>query len=303
MFVPAVTHDLRDNVPFGDQTSHMYLALSVAYDSHTLNFDRRDAARWSDLEWTPQPFTLFFQRYDGGWAAGKPYGYAVYLAPFVAALGPISGVAVGNTLLLALLVGGSLLLALRRLDSLTAVLIVAAFYFAGYIYLYAYPVLTELFLAALVLVAYGAAYLFRETGRVAWALAAVIAMAFGVAEKAAFLVLFVPLAGVLVWELRTRKWVVGVVLATGLATVAVAVLPYVKYSDGESFTPYAGARYQTFATAEARTPWEGGQLGRTTIRPQPKEARLRRTRSRASCSTGSVSRLRTTSSVVTPACS
>jgi hypothetical protein len=88
VFVPAVTHDLRDNVPYGDQTSHMYLALSVAYDSHTLNFDRRDSVRWAELNWTPQPFVLFFQRYSGGWAASKPYGYPVYLAPFIAALGP-----------------------------------------------------------------------------------------------------------------------------------------------------------------------------------------------------------------------
>jgi hypothetical protein len=260
VLVPAVTHDFRDNVPYGDQTSHVYLALSVAYDSHTLNFDRRDAARWSDLKWTAQPFTLFFQRYDGGWAASKPYGYPAYLAPFVAALGPVTGGAVGNTLLVALLVGGSLLLALRRLDSLTAALSVAAFYFAGYIYMYAYPMMTELFLAAIVLAAYGGAYLFRETARPVWAVLAVMAMAFGVVEKAALLLLFAPLACVIVWELRQRRWVVGVVLAAGIATIAVAIVPYLKYSGGDSFTPYAGARYQTFATAEARTPWDGGQL-------------------------------------------
>ena len=249
VFVPAVTHDLRDNVPYGDQTSHMYLALSVAYDSHTLNFDRRDSVRWGELKWTAEPYTLFFQRYDGGWAASKPYGYPLYLAPFIAVLGPVTGVAVGNTLLLVLLVAGSLALALRRLDSLTAVLVVGAFYFAGYIYMYAYPVMTELFLAALVLVAYGGAYRFRETARPVWAVAAVVAMAFGVVEKAALLVLFAPLACVVVWELRQRRWVAGAVVAAGLATVAVAVLPYLKYSGGETFTPYAGARYQTFATA------------------------------------------------------
>jgi hypothetical protein len=260
VFVPAVTHDLRDNVPYGDQTSHMYLALSAAYDSHTLNFDRRDSVRWAELNWTPQPFVLFFQRYDGGWAASKPYGYPIYLAPFVAALGPVTGVAVGNTLLLALLVGGSLLLALRRLDPLTAALIVAAFYFAGYIYMYAYPVMTELFLAALVLAAYGGAYLFRETARPVWAVMAVIAMAFGVVEKLALLMLFAPLACVILWDLRRRRSVAGLVLAAGLATIAIGIVPYLKYSNGDSFTPYAGARFQTFATAEARTPWDGGQL-------------------------------------------
>src|SRR5215203_5042694 len=81
MLVPAATHDVRDLKPYGDQTSHVYLALSLAYDSHTFNFDRRDALHWQKVGWVTEPFVLFFQRYKGGWAASKPYGYPAFLAP------------------------------------------------------------------------------------------------------------------------------------------------------------------------------------------------------------------------------
>jgi hypothetical protein len=268
MLVPAAAHDFRDLKPFGDQTSHVYLALSVGYDSHTPNFDRRDAQRWSDLGWVAEPFVLFFQRYDDGWAASKPYGFPVYLSAFVAALGPVHGIPIGNTLLLLGLLAGSLWLALRRLDSLTAALFVGAFYFGSYIYMYAYPVMTELFEAALVLAAYGGVYAFRSTGRSGWALFAVVAMAFGVVEKAAFLFLFLPLAGVMLWELRRRRLMLVAVVVAGLVTVGISAMPYLKYSNGKSFTPYAGARYQLLPADGARPPWDGGVLNQDYQRTQ-----------------------------------
>ena len=108
VLVPVATTltDIRDLKPYGDQTSHLYLGLSFAYDSHTLNFDRQDARRWQELGWVAEPFTLFFQRYDGGWAASKPYGYPAFLAPFIAALGPVHGLSIGNAVLLLALVAG-----------------------------------------------------------------------------------------------------------------------------------------------------------------------------------------------------
>ena len=260
VLVPVATHDFRVLKPYGDQTSHLYGALSVAHDSHTLNFDRLDAQRWTELQWVPEPFVLFFQRYDDGWAASKPYGYPVYLSPFIAAFGAVTGVGVGNALLLAALLAFSLWLALRRLDPLTAALTVAAFYFGSYIYMYAYPVQVELFEAALVLAAFGGAFAFRSTGRVFWAVASVVAMAFGVVEKAPFLLLFAPLAAVMLWELRRRRVVMMLVLVAGLATVALSALPYLKYSDGDSFTPYAGARYQLLPIDGRHAPWDGGVI-------------------------------------------
>ena len=259
VFVPAVTHDLRDNVPYGDQTSHMYLALSVAYDSHTLNFDRRDSVRWGELKWTAEPYTLFFQRYDGGWAASKPYGYPLYLAPFIAVLGPVTGVAVGNTLLLVLLVAGSLALALRRLDSLTAVLVVDGS--IRRVHLHVRVPGDDGAVPGRVGprgVRRGLPLPRDRPPRLGGGCGGGDGVRGGREGGAARALR--PLACVVVWELRQRRWVAGAVVAAGLATVAVAVLPYLKYSGGETFTPYAGARYQTFATAQARPPWEGGQL-------------------------------------------
>ena len=260
MVLPVALHDVRDLKPYGDQTSHVYLGLSLAYDSHTFNFDRRDALRWHNAGWVSEPFTLFFQRYDGGWAASKPYGYPAFLAPFIAALGMASGVAIGNALLLLALIGGSLWLALRRFDPLTASLAVGAFYFGGYIYMYAYPANVELFEAATTLAAFGGAYAFRSSGRVGWALFAVVAMAFGVIEKLPLFFLYAPLAAVMLWELRERRKQMLLVFATGLIAVGVAATPYLKYSDGDSFTPYAGERYQLVPNAGSRPPWAGGAL-------------------------------------------
>ena len=258
--LPAAFHDVRELKPYGDQTSHVYLALSLAYDSHTFNFDRRDSVRWRELGWVAEPFVLFFQRYGGGWAASKPYGYPGYVAPFIALLGPASGIAIGNTLLLLALVGASLWLALRRLDPLTACLTVGAFYFAGYIYLYAYPAQVELFEAAIVLAAYGAAYAFRGSRHVGWALLSVVAMGFGVIEKLPLFFLFAPLAGVMLWELRDRRRMMALVFLAGLVAVGLAAVPYLRYSEANSFTPYAGDRYQLVPNETSRPPWEGGVL-------------------------------------------
>jgi len=260
--VPALLHDFRANQPRGDQTSHVYLALSIAYDSHTLNFDRFDAQRWRDVAWpgVPEPLALFFQRYDDGWAASKPYAYPLFIAPFVAVLGP-DGFGVGNGALLILLVVGSLVLALRRFDALTAVLLVVAFYFASLIYMYAYPVMSELAEAALALAGYGGAYMFHRSGKAGWAVLTIAVMAFAIVEKAAFLMLFAPLAAVMLWELRRRRRILVGALLVGVLALGASVAPYLKYSDGNSFTPYAGARYQVKPVVDAKAPWDGGRIG------------------------------------------
>lgn len=260
--VPALAHDFRTNQPRGDQTSHVYLALSFAYDSHTLNFDRLDAQRWRDIAWpeAPEPLALFFQRYDGGWAASKPYAYPLFVAPFVAVLGA-DGFGVGNGVLLLALVAGSLALALRRFDRLTAGLLVVAFYFASLIYTYAYPVMSELLEALIVLAAYGGAYAFHTKQKAGWALFTIAAMAVGVAEKAAFLMLFAPLAALILWELRARRGLLLTAIVVGVVAVGVSVAPYLRYSDGNSFTPYAGERFQVKPVVTAHAPWDGGKLG------------------------------------------
>ena len=265
--IPAALHDFRSEGPRGDQTAHVQLALSIAYDSHTLNFDRFDAQRWRELGWpgVPVPVALFFQKYKDGWAASKPYGYPLAMAPFVAALGP-RGLDVGNAVLLVLLVVISFLLALRRWDVTTAALVVGAFYFASLIYMYAYPVMTELFEALLALLAFGGAYMFHRSGKLPWVFATFAVMAFGVVEKAAFLVLCAPLAALMLWELRQRRAVLVAAIVFGVLAVGVSVAPYLKYSDANSFTPYAGERYQLGLLPTVREPWVGGKPG-TDYRP------------------------------------
>jgi hypothetical protein len=260
--IPAAVHDFRSDRPYGDQTAHVQLALSIAYDSHTLNFDRFDAQRWRELGWAqaPVPMALFFQRYKDGWAASKPYGFPLAMAPFVAALGP-RGIDVGNAALLVLLVVISFLLVLRRFDVGTSALLVGAFYFASLIYMYAYPAMTELFEALLALLAFGGAYMFHRSGKVPWVFATFAVMAFGVVEKAAFLVLCAPLAALMLWELRERRKVLVAALVFGVVAVGVSVAPYLKYSDANSFTPYAGERYQLRTVPTAREPWIGGKPG------------------------------------------
>ena len=144
---------------------------------------------------------------------------------------------------------------------MTAALLVGAFYFASLIYMYAYPVMSELFEALLALLVYGGAYMFHRTGKVPWAFATIAVMGFGVVEKAAFLMLCAPLAALMLWELRHRRAVAVGAVVVGLVAVGVSVAPYLKYSDAESFTPYAGERYQIRVVPTAREPWIGGQRG------------------------------------------
>ena len=90
----TLTHDFRDESIAGDTGGHLMQALSLAYDSHSLNFDAKDLERWKELGWAQEPVGMFFQRYDGDrYGVAKPYGYSLYLSPFIAVLGPVHGVA------------------------------------------------------------------------------------------------------------------------------------------------------------------------------------------------------------------
>jgi 4-amino-4-deoxy-L-arabinose transferase-like glycosyltransferase len=140
--------------------------------------------------------------------------------------------------------------------------------------MYAYPANVELFEAASTLAAYGGAYAFRSSGHVGWAFLAVVAMAFGVVEKLPALFLFAPLAAVMLWELRRRRRMMALVFAAGLVTVGLAVTPYLKYSGGNSFTPYAGDRYQLLPKQASRPPWDGGALDRDFVRSATDEGAI-----------------------------
>jgi 4-amino-4-deoxy-L-arabinose transferase-like glycosyltransferase len=239
----TLTHDFRDRPLVGDEASHVMQALSLAYGNHTLNFDAQDYDRWQALGWRPQPVGLFFQRYEGNrWAAAKPYGYSLYAAPFVALLGPARGFAVANSLLLVVLIGVSIAILRTRYRGPPVALTVTAFYLASYAYLYAYVTLTELFLALLVLLIFGAFLRYRDTGRAWWAVAAFALAGFVVAEKLAFFPLVAPLAAYAIWRAPSTKLRLALpVLA--VVTFGLGVLPYLEYSDWKSITPYGGDRY------------------------------------------------------------
>lgn len=240
--IPVATHQLSENPVVGDQASHLLQALSLAYDGHSLEFDAQDIQRFREADWRPDPAGLFFQQYDGGYAFAKPYGYSLYLAPFIAVLGAVPGVAVANVVLILLLAAGMILVLRTRFRGSAVPLTVTAFLFASYAYMYGYVVHTELFLATLVFAIFATALQARRAGRMRWALTCVALAAFAVTEKAAFLPLVAPLL-LLVWlDSPTRRARIVLPLV-GLATVAVAVLPYLHYSDWKSVTPYGGERF------------------------------------------------------------
>lgn len=250
----TLTHDFTSRPLVGDASSHTLQALSLAYDSHTLNFDSRDLQRWQALGWEPQPRGLFFQRYDGDrWAGAKPYGYSAYLALFIIAFGPVPGIAIGNSMLLIMLIGVSIAILRTRFRGPAVPLAIAAFYLASYAYFYAYINHTELFLALLTLITFGAVLRYRDTGRTLWAVAAFALMAFGVAEKLACVPLYVPLATYIIWRAPSVR--IRLLLpAVGALVFSLAVLPYLKYSDWNSITPYGGDRYY----AVTSVPFGGG---------------------------------------------
>ena len=215
----SLTHDFRDEPIAGDTGGHLMQALSLAYDSHSLNFDAADLERWKELGWAQEPVGMFFQRYDGDrYGVGKPYGYSLYLSPFIAVLGPVHGVAVGNTLLLAAMMLISILLLRTRYDGPVVPLLTGAFYLASYVYMYAFWVHSELFLALLTLIAFAGAVRFAQTDRWWWAVLSFAAIGFAGSEKGAFLALYAPIGLVMLWKART--WRLRISLRAGRAARA-----------------------------------------------------------------------------------
>jgi hypothetical protein len=253
----SLTHDFRDEPIAGDTGGHLMQALSLAYDSHSLNFDATDVQRWKELTWAQEPVGMFFQRYDGDrYGVAKPYGYSLYLSPFIAVLGPVHGVAVGNTLLLAAMMLITILLLRTRYDGPVVPLLTGAFYLASYVYMYAFWVHSELFLALLTLIAFAGAVRFAQTDRWWWAVLSFAAIGFAGSEKGAYLALYAPIGLVMLWKARTwrlRSSLVGV----ALLVLVVAVMPYLRYSDWDSFNPYGGERF----LVQSATPFAGGTTG------------------------------------------
>ena len=133
----------------GDQASHLLQALSLA-NGLDLRFDANDLADWRLLDWPDNPNGLFFQQYSGGFAFAKPYGYSLYLAPFVLLLGGEFGPLVANASLLAILSVLCFSITRQSYSASLSILLALCFVFASNIYFYAFVIHPELFLATLV---------------------------------------------------------------------------------------------------------------------------------------------------------
>lgn len=247
--------DFRDQPIAGDQTTYLMQALSLSGHGHNLSYDAADMDRWRAIGWVPQPTALFFQRSPWGWAFAKPYGYSLYLAGFIWALGAPHGVAVANSVLLLALV--ALVIAILRLLYRGPVvpLVVLAFVFTSNVYLYGYVMHQELMLAvATAAIGYGTLR-FLKSAAWGWSLTTVVLMAAVLPEKPQFVVLFVPLGLVLLCrEPRVIRKIVLVVV--GAVVLVGCTLPYRHYSGGTTWNAYQGDRH----TTSGRTPFDHPDL-------------------------------------------
>lgn len=242
----SLTQDFRRQILVSDQSSFLMSAMSLAYD-FDLSYVASDLARWRTIGWTTTPAGLFFQLFDQGAANAKSYGYPLFLAPFIRIFGPGHGVAIANSVLLAIAVVAVLFLVHKRVSWPTAAWVATALLLVSNVTLYALPIGVEPFYVALVAVFFLAVWngIDGENRRVAWSLGAVACAAFLVAEKQPMLLLVLPAIILLVVRQRLWRHRIAVVVA-GLLVFAVSVFPYWHYSNGTSITPYGGERYYSY---------------------------------------------------------
>lgn len=248
----TLTADFRERPLVGDQTSYLMQAQSLAFD-RDLSYDEGDLDRWRAIEWREEPAGLFFQKTEDGYAFAKPYGYSLYLVPFLRVLDPVGAVAVGNSLLLVALAGITIGILRLRFRGGVVPLVAGAFCFAAYPYLYTYVVHADLFLAVLMGAIVLSFLLHWSTRHPAFAVVAAALGAFALAEKPPFLLLLAPL-GLLSLRVEPSWWRRAAYLGTAAVVVLVAFAPYWHYSGGGALNPYGTERY--YVTSDP--PFGGG---------------------------------------------
>jgi hypothetical protein len=235
----------------GDQASNVMQMLSIAHDGHDLAFDELDLERWRALHWTNNPNGLYFQRFGDGWAFAKPYGYSAYMAVPYRLGGSPGGVAWGNSILLVAMIGLAVATLRLWVRGPAAPLVTAAFVFASNLYMHAFPVVVDLFTALGVGIAAYALLRGLRDRSLAWQIAGFGAAGFMLAEKVPLLTALAPLMVLCLW--RATDWGRRAVLVGGTAVVfAVAVVPFLYYSEGRSWSAYGGERYY----AQGIVPWD-----------------------------------------------
>jgi 4-amino-4-deoxy-L-arabinose transferase-like glycosyltransferase len=98
-------------------------------------------------------------------------------------------------------------------------------------------------------------------------------MAFGLSEKFAFVALLAPLAALMLWRAPSMKLRAAMV-GTGVVVLAIAVIPYLHYSDWESITPYGGKERLYVATSAPFGGAGGGSRGSQFATPEQVRSQL-----------------------------
>ena len=243
----TLRHDFRTQPLVGDQSAQLLQALSLAHDGNDLAYDALDVQRWRDVGWTTNPNGLYFQAFGDGWAFAKPYLYSVLLVVPYRLFGPALGVAVLNSALLLALVGVSVAILRLWLRGPAVPLVTGAFVFASNAYFHAYPVVVDLFLA----VGTGVfAYLVLRGLRDRddrWIVAGLAVGALLLTEKSPLALALGPLALYGWYRLSGWRWRIAGTALPALALV-LAIVPYLHYSDGASWSAYGGERYYAFSS-------------------------------------------------------
>lgn len=235
----------------GDEAGYIYQALSL--QGGDLSYDARDQERWLSLGMGEYPVGLFTQAFEGGWAAAKPIGYSVVLAPFLWIFDMRGAHIVGAMLLIAY--ASCWYFGLRlRWGRPMSIIVTAVATVCSYVWFYAYSAHADLFVATLVgAVSYGC---LRASLRAEplWLWIACCAAGLLATEKIPALLALIPVLVVSASRMRRRHAVIGVAVLA--VTGALTSIPYLYYSDGASWSAYGGERYYVGAA----TPWSGGAV-------------------------------------------
>ncbi len=233
--------DYRTGPLVGDQASHLLQALSFS-DGLNLNFDSNDIAEWQEVGWTETPRGVFFQQSDSGYSFSKPYGYSVWLSPFVFVLGPVSGVAFANAALVVLLVALGSTIIHRRFGWDVSFVASVVFVFGSSAYLFAYVIHPDVFLATLTGIVALLLLRLDERRTLVAAVLLGLVVGFAVSEKPPLVFAYGLGLAAVVWRARSRR-LTGTLAAGLVLGWLIAVVPYLVHSDFDSWNPYAGDRY------------------------------------------------------------
>lgn len=223
----------------GDQAAHVMQALSIANDGD-LKFDSGDLEYWQHLRWTDNPNGLFFQKYSGGYAFSKPYGYSGYAAVFVKVFDGKGFLFANCSLFIALNILSYLILR-RFYRNHTAALLTITFTLFSSLYMYIFTAHSELFLAViLALYVYAICILMERKSKLLFYLSAAI-MALLVSEKITMILVLIPLLMIVIRQYNLPNMIFYLITFCGFFFIF--IYPYLHYSDFLSWNPYSGERY------------------------------------------------------------